>query len=192
MSNVEGTQARILDAAAQLLAAGQVDVSMGQIAQAAGVSRQLLYFHFEGRGDLLLNLSRRVDATVRTAVLQQRIDDAPDAIAALREMVAVQGRIKPRLEGIVAAIDHLRATDADAAAVWNERERSRYRRVREVVARLDAEDCLAHPWEVTAAARMAWSVTSQRAWRELTQAGWSTRRWVEHTTELLVGALVGR
>lgn len=190
MSKTDETRLRILESARQLLETSTAPVSMGQIAATAGVTRQLLYFHFEGRADLLLQLSRAVDAEARTPSLQQRIDEAPDATMALGEMVAVQGEIKPRINGIASAIDRLRATDTSAAAAWEERESARLRRVSEVIERLANEHRLAPDWTVEAASRMAWSATSQRAWNELViEAGWTTREWVRHTTTLLVRGL---
>lgn len=190
MSNSAGTADRILAATRSLLEAGR-PTTMGAIAAAAGVSRQLLYHHFAGRADLLLALSRSVDAEVRTAGRQRRIDRAPDAVSALRAMVAVQGTIKPRAHGVAMAIDGLRATDPDAAAAWEEREDARHRRVVDVVRRLDREGRLHGAWTVDTAARMAWGTTSQHAWAALVvDAGWSTRTWVRHTTSLLEGALV--
>ncbi len=190
MSKTDETRQRILESARQLLESSAAPVSMQQIATAAGVTRQLLYFHFGGRADLLLQLSRAVDAEARAPDLQQRIDEAPDAITALREMVAVQGKIKPRIHGIAFAIDRLRTTDASAAAAWNEREDARLKRVTDVIERLANEQRLADDWSVEAAARMAWSVTSQRAWTELViEAGWTTSEWVRHTTTLLLRSL---
>lgn len=191
MSKAQRTRERILLAARDLLEAGAGVVAMGDIAATAGVTRQLLYVHFEGRADLLLELSRRVDTEVRTPDLQARIDEAPSAVDALREAVAVQGHIKPRIHAIVTAIDRLRPADPDATAAWEEREDARYRRCHDVTRRLRSEGALADDWTPATAARLLWSMTSQRAWSDLVEVGgWSTPRWVEHTTRALERALV--
>lgn len=191
MSNKEDTRIRILTSARRLLEEDPHSATMATIAAAAGVSRQLLYFHFDGRLDLLLNLSRAIDAEVRTEERQAKVDGAPDAVSALREAVALQGYIKPRIEGIATAIDEMRSDDPAAAAAWSERERSRYRRCLAVVRRLEREGALSSGWKVAVAARLMWSTTGQRAWRELVvESGWSTRRWIGHTTALLERALV--
>lgn len=186
-----GTRDRILAAARELLERGDTQMSMGRIAREAGVSRQLLYVHFDGRADLLLELTRAVDEEVRPAADQARVDEAPDARTALREAVALQGRIKPRIAAIAAAIDRLRASDPDAATAWRERELARYERAHAVAARLATQGVLHDGLAVDDAARLMWSATSQRAWTELVvDAGWSTDRWVARTTELLERALV--
>lgn len=192
MSRGDETRVRILAAARNLLEHAEgAEVSMGAIAKAAGVSRQLLYLHFSSRGDLLLEVSRAVDAEVRTPQRQAQVDGAPDALSALRESVALQGVIKPKIHPVARAVDRVRSTDADAAQVWREREERRLDRCRSVVQRLADEGRLRPGWTVRSAAQLLWSVTSLRAWEELVlDAGWSTRAWVRHTTEVLERALV--
>ena len=56
------TQSRILEAAWALVRErGAGAVRIGEIAAAAGVSRQLVYFHFENRAGLLLAMARHRD-----------------------------------------------------------------------------------------------------------------------------------
>lgn len=163
---------------------------MGEIAEAAGVTRQLLYFHFDGRADLLLELSRRVDAQARRPERQARVDEAPDGLTALREAVALQGYIKPRIHGVVRAIDHLRSSDPDAERTWREREEARGARCVAVVARLQGEGTLRQEWDVTTAAALMAMATSQDAWQALVIDGdWTTARWVRETTRFLERAL---
>lgn len=192
MSSASATRQRILDATRTLLENATADVTMGRIAAAAGVSRQLLYLHFTNRAELLLAVTRAVDEEVRPRAEQQRVEEAPDARTALREAVALQGRIKPLIAGVAAALDRLRPTDADAARAWQEREDARHARARAVVERLAAEGLLVPGLSVEDAARLLWSATSQHAWADLVQdAGWSTRRWTHRTTQLLERALTG-
>ncbi len=106
--------------------------------------------------------------------------------------MALQGRIKPRLAGIAAALDRLRQTDTDAAAAWQEREDARYARGRDVVARLAEEGALFDGLGVDDAARLLWSATSQRSWTELVvDTGWTTQQWTQRMTQLLERALIG-
>ena len=68
-------------------------------------SRQALYLHFTDRTTLFLEVSRIVDASLRTAARQRRVDDAPTARAALHEAVALQAWLKRRLKGVATALD---------------------------------------------------------------------------------------
>ena len=191
VSSAEQTRVRIVAAARELLESGDTEVTMGRIARTAAVSRQLLYLHFASRADLLLAVTRAVDEQVRPTVEQQRVDGAPDGRTALREAVALQARIKPQVAAVAAALDRLRSTDADAAAAWQEREEARLGRARDVVGRLAADGQLVDGLDVEDAARLLWSVTSQRAWADLTDSGWTTGHWAARTTQLLERALTG-
>lgn len=165
---------------------------MVDIARASGVTRQLLYFHFDGRTDLLVELARAVDAEVRTEDRQRKVDQAASGREALHLAVELQGYIKPRIQGIARAVERLRATDPAAAAAWNEREAMRYGRCLQLCKRLHHDPGLAAGLAPPAAARLMWSMTSQRAWSELVlDSGWSTKRWIKYTALLLEGGLLG-
>lgn len=192
MSKSERTRQRILEATRQLLDERPSGLlSMAEIAQAAGVTRQLLYVHFDNRTALLVELSRLLDVDARTPALQATIDDAPDAVAALRAAVKVQAAIKPKIHGWATSLEHLAPSDEAAAAVIEEREAMRLGRCREVVDRLAREGCLAEGWTRPAAAELLWSMTSLRAWEDLVhRREWSTATWVTRTTAALESALV--
>ncbi len=186
------TRRRILDAAAALLASQPGTVpSMSDLAAAAGVTRQLLYFHFANRTALFLELSRLIDSTVRTPELQATIDNAPDARAALRAAVRVQAAIKPKLHGVAASLELLRPVDEAAAAACQEREDARLMRCRAVIDRLADEGRLAPGWTNAEAAELLWSMTSLRAWEDLVhRVGWTDSEWAQRTTAALEAALV--
>lgn len=193
MSRADVTRQRILEATRELLESDPgSDASMGDIAAAAGVTRQLLYVHFDNRTALLLELTRLVDDAARTPTLQAAIDSAPDARVALREAVRVQGRIKPQIQGVANSLDRLRRTDEAAAEAWNEREDARHRRCRAVIGRLADEGLLSSDWPSDAAADLLWSATSLRSWEDLVgQRGWSTKKWVDRTVASLEATLIG-
>ena len=193
MSNGDpATRARILAAARALLeerpGAGP---SMGQIASRAGVSRQALYLHFADRATLLLEVTRAADAAYRTPDEQRRVDDAPDARAALAQAIALQARLKPELHAVATAFDALRRADPDAQAAWQERDHARLDRCAQVVARLAAEGHLAPGWAVDDAARLMWALTSRRVWENLVlDQGWPADRYTTSLTRLLERALL--
>lgn len=164
---------------------------MSEIAEAAGVTRQLLYVHFENRTDLLVALSRKLDSDARTPALQTTIDDAPTARDALRAAVRVQAEIKPKIHGLATSLELLRPTDEAAAAACEERETARLARARAVIDRIAAEGLLAPGWTRAAAAELLWSMTSLRSWEDLVvRRRWSKSSWVKRTTEALEAALL--
>ncbi len=182
-------KAQVLDAARRLLEDGG-EFTMGAVAQSAGVTRQLLYLHFAGRAELLLALTRVLDEEVRPLAAQQRVEGAPTGVQALREAVALQGRIKPRIAAVAAALDRMRHDDADARAAWQEREASRWQRCHAVTSRLANEERLRDELDAVAAADIFWSMTSQRTWADLVERGWTTEQWVSYTTAVLERALL--
>jgi hypothetical protein len=136
-------------------------------------------------------VSRLVDATFRTPARQRRIDEAPTARDALREAIALQAWLKPRLHGIATALDVLRRTDPAAQAAWEEREHARLQRCEQVVRRLQAEDDLAERWDVASATRCFWAITSQRVWDDLANdQGWPAARYRKHITGFVESALL--
>ena len=164
---------------------------MAEIADAAGVTRQLLYVHFENRTALLVELSRRLDADARTPALQATIDEAPTSRDALRAAVRVQAAIKPMIHGLATSLELLRQTDDAAAAACEEREAARLRRCRAVIDRVADEGHLAAGWSRAAAAELFWSLTSLRSWEDLVQRRrWSSSTWVKRTTATLEAVLL--
>ncbi len=166
---------------------------MGEVAERAGVSRQALYLHFADRTDLFLEVSRLADSRARTPARQRRIDEAPTARDAFREVIALQAFLKPRLKGVATALDVLRRSDPAADAAWREREHARLQRCEQVVQRLHDEGHLISGWDVPTASRCFWAVTSQRVWDDLVMVqGWSTAQYRNHITALLEAALLRR
>src|SRR5713226_92767 len=132
------TRRRILDAAKALLEENPgASISMAMVASRAGVSRQGLYLHFADRTSLFLEVSRVADAALRTPTRQRRVDEAPTARVALREAIALQAWLKPRLKGVATALDVLRGSDPAADVAWREREHARLQRCEQVFRRLE-------------------------------------------------------
>lgn len=158
---------RILDAALACLR-DSGGLTMAQVAEKAGLSRQAIYLHFPGRDALLAALQARRPAA-------PDLDAAPSARAALALLVAVQAQADPALAAL--------AETPEAAA-------ARLARCRAVALRFQAEGALAPQLSLDAAADLLWSLTGPRLWDALvTGRGWSPDRTRSHVTFLAAGAL---
>lgn len=161
------SEARILDAALACLQENG-GLTMAQVAEKAGLSRQAVYLHFSSRAALLAALLARQPTP-------PDLGAAPSARAALGLLVAAQAQAVPAL----AALEESR----DAAA-------ARLTRCRQVAARFQAEGALAPQLSPDAAADLLWSLTGPRLWQALVAGrGWSADRTRAHVTYLAAGAL---
>src|SRR5436190_13666894 len=120
------TRRRILDVTLDLVARrGGADVTMAQIARAARVSRQAVYLHFADRAALFTAAVRHLDERRGIPEAVQRIRDASGAVAAMREMVAMQARLNPEVWPIARALDAVRRGDEAAERSWQDRSAAR-------------------------------------------------------------------
>jgi AcrR family transcriptional regulator len=182
---------RILDAALSLIESrGGADVTMAEIAAAAGLSRQAVYLHFSDRAELLLALVRHVDEKRGLGRELRKVLEAPSGTAALTEMVALQARMNPRVWAVARALDAVRRSDPEVERSWQDRLANRLRGGREIVVRLAGEGKLRPGLGEREAADLLWSLTSLRTWEDLVlERGWTPAQYRKHLTQLLLGAL---
>jgi AcrR family transcriptional regulator len=185
------TRRRILDATLRLVTErGGADVTMAQIAQAARISRQALYLHFADRAALFTALVQHADERQGIPEAVQRIREAPDAVAALREMVAMQARMNPRIWPIARALDAVRRADAAAERSWQDRLAYRLAGCQGIVARLAAEQVLKAGMDQAIAADLLWTLTSLRLWEDLVLLRrWSVKRYQQHVSAMILSTL---
>lgn len=186
-----GTRRRLLDVTLDLVTRrGGADVTMAQIARAARVSRQAVYLHFADRAALITAAVRHGDEERGIPEAIQRIRDAPDAVAALREMVAVQAALNPGIWPIARALDAVRREDEAAERSWQDRLADRLAGCRAIVSRLDDEGVLTPGIDRAAAADLLWTMTSVRLWEDLVLLrGWSAARYRKYVTAMILRAL---
>jgi AcrR family transcriptional regulator len=188
------TRGRILDAALSLVTRrGGADVTMAQIARAARISRQALYLHFADRAALFTAVVRHADERQGIPEAVRRILDAPDAVTAVREMVAVQARLNPTIWPIARALDAVRREDDAAERSWQDRLAYRLDGCRAIVARLADERVLRAEMDQAVAADLLWTLTSLRLWEDLVLLRrWSVERYREHVSTMVLRTLTDR
>ena len=169
---------------------GAGGAGLGQIAKAAGVSRQAIYLHFRDRADLYVAMVRHFDGQRGLAEALARIEQAPGGKAALAEAVAMQARMNPDLQPVAAALEALRHQDAALQRAWDDRLASRLDAARVIANRLAADGALRADVDPSLAADLIWTLLSLRTWQDLVVLrGWSAELYCRHIENLLARML---
>jgi AcrR family transcriptional regulator len=170
----ERTHREILDAAWRLIVKRGIAVSMGEIAQAAGITRQSIYVHFRSRGGLLIALVRRADERERIWEKFAEAFDTKPAAARLDACLRVWFAFVPRIHPVARDFIRLRSKDDEAARAWNDRMSELRQFFKLLVRGLHEERALAPGWTVPRAADFLWAGCSVQAWELLViDRGWS-------------------
>jgi AcrR family transcriptional regulator len=187
------TRRRILDGALDLITRhGGADVSLADVARAAHVSRQALYLHFADRSALFVALVRHADARRRLGAAIQQIEDAPTGAAAVREMVALQARMNPKIWPLARMLDAVRRQDEAAEQSWQDRLQSRLTGCRRIIGRLVRDGTLRRGLTPAVAADLLWALTSLRTWEDFVlQRRWSPEQYEQRLCDALMAVLTG-
>jgi AcrR family transcriptional regulator len=168
------TSERILKATWKLMQRSRnLDVSMSEIAAAAGLSRQAVYLHFGNRANLLLAAVRYRDNTSPTAAIRQaaETDPLPNAIATF--VIAWFEHI-PRIQPLAGLLAAASQTDPEAKVAWDDRMAVLRKLCRALAARLAAAKLLKSGWTVDGAADWIWHRTHLDGWRHIVdECKWS-------------------
>jgi AcrR family transcriptional regulator len=181
------TPTRILEAAwALVLERGTVDVTVADIAAAAGVSRQLVYFHFDNRAGLLTAMARHRD----------QASGFVDEVAASRVMPPAEGlehllrawcAYMPEIVPVARALEASLVTGDDGGSAWRQRMGELRAALRIALDRVE----LAPGWTVDQAADWAWSRIQPSTWQHLVgERGWTPEEYGERTVRSLLGELL--
>jgi AcrR family transcriptional regulator len=186
-----GTRARILDAAWQRVRDhGTGAVSVKAIAEAAGVSRQLVYFHYRNRSGLLLAMARHRDKASGFPRQVAATRDLPpvDALEALlRAWCAYLPEMLPGARALEAAL----ITGDEGGDAWLDRMSDLHEAYVRALRRVADEGRLASHWTVEAAADWTWARVQPSTWDHLVyHRGWSAREYTERTVDGLLAELV--
>jgi AcrR family transcriptional regulator len=181
------SRAALLDATRELISEGGFDtLTMAAVAERAGVSRRSVYLHFATRAELVTALFSRLGETEDIGASLQRVWDSPDPVTALAEWGRHLARIHPKILPVMQAAERARHVDADAADLWQTAQDRWLLGARRLAAWLAQEERLAHPWTVTTAADMIWSLMSPDLLDRLLRGRrWSPRRIGDHLAALL-------
>jgi AcrR family transcriptional regulator len=185
------TRARILDTAWGLVQERGIGaVTVADIAAATGVSRQLLYVHFENRAGLLVAMARRHDVRSGFAGRVAEAGSLPPVAALerlLREWFAYLPEILPVARALEAA-----ATNGDEGGVaW----RDRMGDLREVFAaaaeRVDGDGRLAEGWTVPSATDWVWARAQPATFQHLVvDRAWAAADYTDRAVRSILSEVV--
>jgi AcrR family transcriptional regulator len=185
------TRGRILDVAwRRAREEGTGAVSVKAIARDAGVSRQLVYFHFGSRAGLLLAMARHRDDT--TGFRAQ--------VAATRELPPVEGfeglvrawcSYLPELLPVARALEAAHITGDEGGEAWADRIGDLHEAFRLAVRRVADDGRLAAGWTADTGADWAWARVQPSTFAHLVaERGWSPGDYTERTLRALLAELV--
>ena len=178
------TRRRVLDVAwERVLEQGPKGASVKDIAAAAGVSRQLVYFHYGSRAGLLTAMARHRDRGFGRAAAEA-LELAPHQglEATLRAWCDYVPEILPVARALEAAL----VTGAEGGSAW----RDRMAELRAIFARAVAGLDLTHGWTQDAAADWIWAHVQPSTYAHLVQErGWTHAEFTERTVAGLLREL---
>lgn len=193
MSRSERTRAAILEAAWQLFdAAGSRAVRMQDVADAAGVTRQTVYFHFDNRANLLVEVARYIDESVeRLPDRATPVWDSTSGRQAVGRFVELVADYYPAILEVLNEVHGARTSDPDVDAAWRDRLESRKGACRELVEWLDRDGDLTDELAADVATDLLTTLTSFGTWEDLTAYhGWDRAGYVRHLTRVIERTLV--
>jgi AcrR family transcriptional regulator len=186
------TRSRILEAAWGLVGERRttVGVTIAEIAAAAGVSRQLVYFHFENRAGLLAAMARHHDAQSGFAGRVAECEALPPEErieALLRAWIGYVPEILP----VARALEAAEITGEEGGAAWRDRMDSLRDVFRIAVERLAGEGRLGQGWTVESAADWIWARGHLETWQHLVvERGWTSEDFEERTIRSILAEVL--
>jgi AcrR family transcriptional regulator len=180
-------RAAVLSTARRLLEEGGFDaLTMGAVAERAGVTRRAVYLHFPSRAELVSALFDYVADAEGLERSLARVWEAPDGPAALDEWAQHVARYHPRLLAVDRAVALESDRDPDAAAHRQRVMRAKLVSCRRLIGRLAEERRLAAGWTVEQAADMLFYLDSgELVGGLLRERRWSRRLFVDRYAALL-------
>ena len=175
------TRSRILEAAWGLVGerGTTVGVTVAEIAAVAGVSRQLLYFHFENRAGLLAAMARHHDVASGFAERVAVAGELPP-VEELEELLRAWWGYVPEILPVARALEAAEITGEEGGAAWRDRMGSLWEVFHSAVERVEKDGWLADGWTVRTAADWVWARSHLEGWQHLVvERGWSPEDYEE-------------
>jgi AcrR family transcriptional regulator len=186
------TRARILDTAWGLVRERGVGaVTLADIAAATGVSRQLLYVHFENRAGLLVAMARRHDVRSGFAARAAEAGSLPP-VAALERLLRLWFAYLPEILPVARALEAAAINGDEGGVAWRDRMGDLRELFAAAVARIDGDGRLAEGWTVPAATDWVWARAQPSTFQHLVgDRAWPAGDYTERAVRSLLSEVVG-
>jgi AcrR family transcriptional regulator len=169
---------------------GLAAVTMGAVAERAGVTRRSVYLHFTSRSELVEALFDYVAETEGLARSLAKVWAAPTALDALTRWAEHLARYHARVLPVDRAMTQVYRDDPDAAAHRKRVAAAKLENCRRLAQRLADEDELADGWTAHDAADMLYALTTSDVVEGLlVDRGWTRGRFVDRLGGMLRAGL---
>jgi AcrR family transcriptional regulator len=188
------TRSRILEAAWALVGERGTTggVTVAGIAAAAGVSRQLVYFHFENRVGLLAAMARHHDSESGFAGRVAASRSLPPE-EGLEELLRAWFGYVPEILPVARALEAAEVTGDEGGAAWRDRMDDLREAFRIAVERVDRDGRLSEGWTVEAASDWVWARSHLANWQHLVaERGWSPDDYERLMVRSILGEVLAR
>lgn len=187
-SQIIDTRTRILEATVRMLEEqGGRGVRMGDIAKAAGISRQAVYLHFPSRTELLVAATRHLDEVLDIDRRLAPSRAAKTGTERLALFIECWGNYIPAIYGVSKALLLTQSTDEAAATAWKDRMLAMRDGCRAAIEALHSDGTLAPGWTPKKATDVLWTMLLVPNWENLVEeCGWSSKeyvRWMKFAAE---------
>jgi AcrR family transcriptional regulator len=186
------TRARILDTAWGLVRQQGIGaVTVADIAAATGVSRQLLYVHFENRAGLLVAMARRHDVRSGFAGRAAEARSLPP-VEALERLLRLWFAYLPEILPVARALEAAAVNGDEGGAAWRDRMGDLWELFAAAVDRIDRDGRLAQGWSVPAATDWVWARAQPSAFAHLVvDRGWPAGDYTDRVAGSILSEVAG-
>ena len=178
------TRISLLEAAWQLVGErGVGGVTLAEIAATAGVTRQSVYLHFGSRAGLLIEMVRHRDRTSATVRRMLAAAEEAHTESGFSRFTRLWFRHVAAILPVARAIEAASASDADAAAAWQDRMGSLRAVLSGIIERLANSGRLDSGWTRDEATDWLWSRAHIDVWHQLVvERHWNPNNLVNRVT----------
>ncbi|MDP4501307.1 TetR/AcrR family transcriptional regulator [Nonomuraea turcica] len=197
-AQARATRRRIIDGARELfLRQGYSSTTLDQIAAAAGVAVQTVYFHFGNKATVLkeiidvLSVGDDEPIPVLDRPWVEQVRDEPDGHRALAIWLANSRVIFGRVAPIMKIVRDAAGSDAEMAAQWETNQGQRYTAHRTLAGQLADKQALRPDLSTEEAADIIFTLVSFEVYLLLTGVrGWTPGQWERWIHTIIAAAIL--